>query len=545
MRTAGYSRIRVGVAVVASVVASSCATTARPQQFRTFFLPPQSHTAAPADDPLSEPPRIESDLYANEVPFLTPMLPAVPRPSDADFLVKQADDRLAAGKQAFTEGRAGDARREFNRAIETLLNAPDNVADRSRVEKRLEELIQTIYRYDVDQLGSGEPDDKVSYDRPPMEGILDMTFPVDPTLRNKVSEQIRATVSQLPLEESDAVIGAIHFFSSERGKKILAAGLRRQGRYKDLIERILKEEGLPLELIFVAQQESGFFPRAMSNKACVGLWQFARFRGKEYGLDQTPATDDRMDPEKATRAAARHLHDLYEHFGDWYLALAAYDCGPGCVDHAVMRTGYADFWTLRRLHVFPVKETDNYVPVILAMVIMSKNAKDYGLDDLDLERPMDFDTIELQTSTHLALVADAVDRPLAELKELNPALLRSVAPPGYALHVPKGTLSTLESAFSVIPPNRRDSWRIHRIQENETFAALAKRFNATSALVSSANHEELPAVGQWAAIPVPYAGDRAAAPKHVASRKPAPSHKTTAKSKAASHRAQTSKTRAD
>ena len=115
------------------------------------------------------------------------------------------------------------------------------------------------------------------------------------------------------------------------------------------------------------------------------MWQFAKFRGKEYGLNcKPPTTDDRMDPEKATRAAARHLHDLYKHFGDWYLAMAAYDCGPGCVDHAVMRTGYADFWTLRRLNVLP-KETANYVPVILAMTIMAKNAKDYGLDHLDLE----------------------------------------------------------------------------------------------------------------------------------------------------------------
>src|SRR5271154_6261361 len=500
MRTAGYPRTGAGL-VVATLVLSGCATTTRPQQFRTFFLPPESHTAPPADDPLSEPPRIESDLYVNEVPFLTPALPAVPRPSDADFLVKQADDRLAAGKQAFTEGRAGEARREFNRAIETLLNAPDNVADRARLEKRLDELIQTIYRYDVDQFGSGEPDDKVAYDKPPMEGILDMTFPVDPTLRNRVSEQIRATVSQLPLEESDAVIGAIHFFSSERGKKILAAGLRRQGKYKDLIERVLKEEGLPQELIFVAQQESGFLPRAVSNKACVGLWQFAKFRGKEYGLDQTPATDDRMDPEKATRAAARHLHDLYEHFGDWYLSLAAYDCGPGCVDHAVMRTGYADYWTLRRLNVLPL-ETSNYVPVILAMTIIAKNAKDYGLDNLELERPLEFDTLELQTATHLALVADAVERPFSELKELNPALLRSVAPAGYKVHVPKGTLPALEAAFAVVPADRRDSWRLHRVQEGETFATLSKRYSAPAVSLSSANHNVFPGAGEWAAVPV-------------------------------------------
>ena len=108
-------------------------------------------------------------------------------------------------------------------------NAPEYLADRARLERRLDELIEAIYRYDVDQLGSGEPDDKVSYDKAPMDGILEMTFPVDPTLRNKVMEQIHATASQLPLEESDAVIGAINFFSTERGKKIVAAGLRRSG----------------------------------------------------------------------------------------------------------------------------------------------------------------------------------------------------------------------------------------------------------------------------------------------------------------------------
>src|SRR5579862_7890316 len=523
MRSAGNVRVPVGVAVATGLVLASCATTSRPQQFRTFFLPPQQQQRPPAnsEDQVPEPPKLHGDLYQNEVPSITPVLPdALPRPSDADFLIKRADDRLAAGRLAYQKGQIAEARREFNRALEVLLAAPENIPDRSRVERRLEDMVDSIYRYDADPSGSG--DDQVSFDKAPRDSILELTFPVDPSLRSKIKEQIRATTSQLPLEESDAVTGAIHFFSSERGKKILAAGLRRQGRYKDLIERILKEEGLPLELIFVAQQESGFFPRAMSNKACVGLWQFARFRGKEYGLDQTPATDDRMDPEKATRAAARHLHDLYEHFGDWYLALAAYDCGPGCVDHAVMRTGYADYWALRRLNVLPL-ETSNYVPVILAMTIMAKNAKDYGLDNLELERPLEFDTLELQTPTHLALVADAVDRPMSELKELNPALFKSVAPAGYKVHVPKGTLPALESAFAVIPPNRRDSWRVHRVQDGETFAALSKRYSAQLSSLSSANHEMLPGAGEFAAIPVGYPGDRVAKPVTAARRRSATS----------------------
>lgn len=494
-----------------TVLLASCATTTRPQQFRTFLLPPQTRPAI-SEDPVPEPPLLRSNAYANEVPEIASSFPDVARPSDADFVLKKSQDRFLAGKLALQEGRTDDAVREFNQAVEILLNAPDSTPDRARIERRLEDLIETIYRYDLDQVSTAEPDDKVSYDKAPLDGILEMTFPVDPSLRSKIMEQIHATTSQLPLEESDAVVGAINFFSTERGKKIVAAGLRRSARYKPLIERALAEEGLPQELIFVAQEESGFLPRALSNKACVGMWQFGKYTGREYGLLQTSSTDDRMDPEKATRAAARHLHDLYEHFGDWYLALAAYDCGPGCVDHAVARTGYADFWTLRRLNVLP-QETANYVPVILAMTIMAKNAKDYGLDNIELERPVEFDTIELQTPTHLGLVAEAVEHPLSELKELNPALLRSVAPAGYALHVPKGTIESLETAFAVVPPNRRDSWRIHRVEPGDTFALLAKRYSVQAAAsVSLANHAAIPEPGEWMAIPVAYPGDRVARP---------------------------------
>ena len=160
-----------------------------------------------------------------------------------------------------------------------------------------------------------------------------------------------------------------------------------------MIQRILDEEGVPQELIHLAQAESGFIPRAMSSKAAGGMWQFVKFRGQEYGLTQTKYTDERMDPEKATRAAARHLHDLYNQFGDWYLAIAAYNCGPGAVQRAVERTGYADFWELRRRAVLPA-ETTNYVPIILAMTIMEKNAAEYGLTGIQFDPPIEYDTVD-------------------------------------------------------------------------------------------------------------------------------------------------------
>jgi membrane-bound lytic murein transglycosylase D len=309
---------------------------------------------------------------------------------------------------------------------------------------------------------------------------------VDPKLKDKVREQVAATVSQLPLAVNDAVLGYIHFFSG-RGHKTLVGGLQRSGRYRPMIQRILDEEGLPQELIHLAQAESGFIPRALSRRAAGGMWQFLKWRGNEYGLQQTRYTDDRMDPEKATRAAARHLRDLYQEFGDWYLAMAAYDCGPVTVERAVERTGYADFWELRSRGVLPL-ETTNYVPVILAMTIMEKNAAEYGLVGIQLDPPVAFDTVEVSAPTSLALVSDLTDTPGAEMAALNPAILKGIVPEGYPLHVPKGSGNQLLAALQLIPAEHRNSWRVHRVGAGETLAAIGKRYATLPSSIVAANH---------------------------------------------------------
>ncbi len=197
---------------------------------------------------------------------------------------------------------------------------------------------------------------------------------------------------------NDTVLVFINYFAG-RGHRTIEVGLQREGRYQAMVSKILAEEGVPQELIHLAQAESGFLPRAVSRAAATGMWQFVKFRGNEYGLAQTPYSDERLDPEKATRAAARHLHDLYNEFGDWYLAIAAYNCGPGNIEKAVERTGYADFWALRDRGALP-KETTNYVPIILAMTIMSKNAAAYGLDQIVPDAAIEYDTIVTQSPTN-------------------------------------------------------------------------------------------------------------------------------------------------
>ena len=184
--------------------------------------------------------------------------------------------------------------------------------------------------------------------------------------------------------------------------------------------------------------------------------------------------------------------------------MAAYNCGPGCVQRAVERTGYADFWELRRLNALP-KETANYVPLILALTIMSKNPKDYDLDNLEFDQPIEYETLDLETPTSLALVADAADRPVSEIQDLNPALLKLVAPAGYQLRVPKGTLPGIMMALDLVPANHRADWRIHRVLAGETLAEIAHRYATPLASLTSTNQRPngaAPEPGDLMVVPV-------------------------------------------
>jgi membrane-bound lytic murein transglycosylase D len=525
------SALVAAIIVAVALLATSCAST-KSQAFKLSFLPSTPVVVEPS---FEEPPHIASGFFSGESPELTHLaLAATPRAPEADGAIVKAEEHFEAGKRFYQQGDAEAARREFDAAMDVLLSAPENLPDRQGLERKLDQMADAIYHYDLEGLGAGVAEQKeVIYDKSPLETILDMTFPTDPNLRPKVKEELEATVSQLPLEENDAVLGYIHYFSTTRGHKTLIGALRRSGRYRAMIQRILDDEGVPQELIYLAQVESGFLPRARSNKQAVGMWQFVQFRGREYGLYQTPVSDDRMDPEKATRAAARHLHDLYALFGDWYLAMAAYNCGPGCVERAVERTGFADYWELRRLSVLP-RDTANYVPAILALTIMAKNPKDYDLEKLDYDQPLEYDRVDLDTPTSLALVADAADRPVSEIQDLNPALMKAVAPSGCQLRVPLGTAATVLAALDLVPASHRANWRIHRLATGETLAEIAHRFATPLASVAVANQSLThgPEAGDLVVVPVSAPASRTSSRRAVL----APQRKASHRAVAASNR---------
>jgi len=489
--------------LVAALAAGGCSYTAQTAKVHAPFVPPAPKTAIRAV--LPGPPALASSFAVLEV---TPVLRASFQLSEArqsaESLIQRANLRFQRGKGLYQANEVTNARVEFDGAIDLLLEASaQDPGDRLEFGRRVDEMVEAIHRYDLAGLGASETAEEGKFDPAPLEDILQMTFPVDPKLKAKVREQVAATVSQLPLTVNDAVLGYINYFSN-RGHRTIVNAIQRSGRYRPMIQRIFDEEGVPQELIHLAQAESGFYPRAMSRAAAGGLWQFVKFRGNEYGLHQTPYTDDRMDPEKATRAAAHHLHDLYSEFGDWYLAMAAYNCGPLVVEKAVERTGYADFWELRSRAVLPA-ETTNYVPIILAMTIMEKNGAEYGLEGITMDPPLDYDTVEIAAKTGMALVSDITETPLPELAALNPAILKSTIPADYSLHVPKGTGNQLMAGLELVPPEHRDIWRMHRLGTGETLAEVGKRYGIALGNLAAVNNLRAPEASEGDRLIIPAA----------------------------------------
>ena len=192
----------------------------------------------------------------------------------------------------------------------------------------------------------------------------------------------------------------------------------------------------------------------------------------------------------STRAAARHLRDLYQRFGDWYLAIAAYNCGPGNVQKGVERTGYADFWELYKRNVLP-RETKNYVPIILALTLIAKDAAHYGIS-AEPEQPVETDTVKPGRAIDLRLVAETIDADVATLRTLNPSLLRMATPddPSFVLHLPKGTAETFSAEIADIPADKWVSWRRHRVESGETLTSIAKKYRVTPGAIAAANDLE-------------------------------------------------------
>jgi membrane-bound lytic murein transglycosylase D len=410
-----------------------------------------------------------------------------PKADPADALLARVEKEYQAGLANYNAGHLEAAKANFDRAFNMLLES-GLVRGNERLEQEFDKLVEGVNNLEMVALKQGDGFTEQRSEPAPIDEANEVTFPVDPNVRARAEAEIKATHSDLPLVINDEVARYISYFST-RGRGVLERALVRSGRYRDMILSTLKREGVPQDLIYLAEAESGFHPLALSRAGARGMWQFMAGRAAGYGLERNWWVDDRQDPVKSTLAAARHLKDLYNQFGDWYLALAAYNSGPGTVQAAVQRTGYADFWQLYRRGVLP-KETRNYVPIILAVTIMAKNPEQYGLENLHPDPPLEADRVEINYPVDLRLVAECVDSSVATLQDLNPSLLRMTTPKEgtFALSLPAGTAEKFQQAIAAIPKDMRVWWRFHKVAPGETLAEVARQYRTTGTAIREVNN---------------------------------------------------------
>ena len=474
----------IGTAMLFAVVASNAANT----------------SAAHPPVPQSKPHAATQSSAVQHIPPLLPPLPLL-RPNAAVYpsllpaipdgktwLMAKVEEKFASGEQNFKAGHLDAARRDFNDAVDWLLQSGYDPNGDPQLSELFHRVVDTVYTYELQAFRAGDGFQETPAVPAAIDEVAEMTFPVDPRLKDRAEEAAKNISHDLPLTVNDEVLSFLNFFQTPRGKAIVETGLHRSGRYRDMISRVLHEEGVPQDLIYLAQAESAFQPLALSRAGARGIWQFVPWRGNEYGLKRSWWVDERQDPEKATRAAAQHLRDLYGLFGDWYLAMAAYNCGPGNVQKGIERTGYADFWELYRRNVLP-RETKNYVPIIVALTLIAKDAAHYGIQT-ELEQPVPYDVVKPGRAIDLRLVAETIDADVETLRALNPSLLRMATPddPSFELHLPRGSAEKFSSEIASIPPEKWVSWRRHRVEAGDTLTSLARKYHITAPAIAAANN---------------------------------------------------------
>lgn len=426
---------------------------------------------------------------------------ALMAPDAVNRVEQQVRAAFAAGEQEAKANRNDAARQDYDRALDLLLGSGFDVHKQPELSELFNQIMSSLpavqsAAQDAEAIEPpGMPPQQQSQPSPldeinaitSLSGEEIPAAPADAGLKTNAERELQAVPHDLPLTLSDPVLTFLNFFRTERGRAIVENGLRRAGRYRDMIQRVLAEEGMPRDLIYLAQAESAFEPQALSRAGARGLWQFMSYRGKQYGLEHSWWLDERQDPEKATRAAAHHLRDLYDMFGDWYLVMAAYNSGPGTVQHAIERTGYADFWELYRANVLP-QETRNYVPIILALTLISKDPARYGVQFVP-DEPLQVDRVQPGHAVDLRLVSETIDVDVDTLRLLNPELLRLVTPsdPRFVLQIPAGMAEQFQKGMAEIPPENWLSWRRHRVEQGETLASIARRYRITVASLAQVN----------------------------------------------------------
>jgi membrane-bound lytic murein transglycosylase D len=413
-------------------------------------------------------------------------------PDPIAILIADSERQFAEGRRHFDAGHLEQARIAFDTAVEMLLESPYGARTEPRLRQHFDRLVDRINALEVIALRQGDGFTEKRAEAAVIDALLANATFAPPEASEKTREAVTADLAQFgsfPIALNSRVLSYVEAFQGSL-RPFLTDGLTRAGRYLPMIERVFREEGVPLELAWVPLIESAFKPSAKSRVSAQGVWQFMVPTARDFGLRYDWFIDERSDPEKSTIAAARYLKMLHRIFdGDWALALASYNGGQGRVQRAVRSSGLADFWSLTSSSGWLPRETREYVPMIMAAMVIAKNPLKYGFELTPLA-PLTYDKVRVPAAVDLRRVAEMAGVPLNQIEELNPELRRWTTPvnyPGYELKVPAGRGQTLATRIAKADPDDLVAFRRHTVRKGETLASIARRHGVSRADVAVAN----------------------------------------------------------
>jgi len=447
-------------------------------------------TAACGSNP--KPQAVSIAVPAPQAPAPAVVVP--PPPDPISTLIASSQEHFEAGERELTLGHLDRARIEFDRAVDIMLESPYGARTDARTREHFDRLIDRINAFEVTALAQGDGFAETKYEPASIDEVLKIaTFPrpdAAPQTTEAVKQDLAATAHDIPIPQNSRVLSYVELMYQGRLREFIQDGLTRGTKYLPMIQSVFRAEGLPLDLAYIPIIESGFKTNAVSKASAKGPWQFMKPTGKENGLRQDWYIDERSDPEKSTIAAAKYLKTLHKLFnGDWNLVLAAYNGGLGRVQRAIKRSGHEDFWALSESSRYLPKETREYVPLILAAIIVAKNPAQYGFD-IVAHDPIAYDKVTLPRAMDLRRVAEWTGASIDEIQALNPELRRWTTPVKYkefALKVPVGTGDRLQARMDDASPADLNALKWYTVRGGESLSTIARKLKVSRVDLAEAN----------------------------------------------------------
>ena len=417
----------------------------------------------------------------------------VPMADPIGDLIDESQRHFAAGERELSLGHLEQARTSFDLAIEVLLKSPDGARTDAKVRRHFDLLVERISAHEITALSQGDgfaekKTEPASIDKLLAISTFDPPAPTSAT-ETAVASDLSQTSHDVDIPLNRKVLSYIELFQGNL-RDFISEGLQRGVKYLPMIQAEFREQGLPLDLAYIPLIESAFKNTARSRVKAQGMWQFMSYTGREHGLTLNWYVDERSDPEKATKAAAQYLKSLGKMFdNNWHLAMASYNGGPGRVQRAIRRSGRNDFWTLTSTSRYLPRETREYVPMILAAIVIAKNPAQYGFN-VEPDMPLVYEKVQVSDPIDLRLVAEWTNAPIDDIETLNPELRRWTTPvrsPQYELKLPVGTGDAFRARLAEAPPESLNAFQWHSVKRGETLLSISRKLSVRQADLAEAN----------------------------------------------------------